>query len=186
MVGGATISGGELVLDGINDALNITNSNAINLQTHSERTITLDFNADTVSGRQVLYEEGASVRGLVIYIDNGLLYVGGWNIPSSESGWTPTYVSTPIAAGNWNTVSLVLDGTNTLQPNALTGYLNGTSFGSTHGSQLWPHGGGIGIGAINNETIFHNGVVGSGAHFQGRIDNVQLNNTALDECQFGQ
>ena len=179
LVGGATVEEGVLVLDGVNDALNITNSDDINLETHGQRTIALDFTADNVDDRQVLYEEGAGVRGLVIYIDDGLLYVGGWNIPDRESGWDPTYISTPISANSPTSVALVLDGTNTLQPDALTGYLNGMSFGSAPGSQLWPHAGGIGIGAINGVTIFHDGTASSGAYFGGTIDNFNIYNAPL-------
>ncbi len=181
--GDAHLENGKLVLDGDGDFLAIGNSDDINLVTQDERTITLDFYTDDVDTRQVLYEEGASVRGLVIYIDDGNLYIGGWNIPDNESGWDPTFISTPISAGTTNSVALVLDGTPTEQPGALTGYLNGTSFGSAAGSQLWPHGGAIGLGAINGDTIFHDGTQSSGAYFNGCIDNFSIFNNALSGAE---
>ena len=180
LVGDATIFGGTLILDGDGDFVAIDDSPDINLGTHGQRTIALDFLATEVGSRQVLYEEGANVRGLVIYIDGGRLYVGGWNIPTSESGWNPTFISTPVSAGQWNSVALVLDGGSALRPGALTGYLNGSAFGFAEGSQLWSHSGDIGIGAINGTTIFHNGTQSSGAYFGGSIDNFNLYNRALD------
>lgn len=180
LIGDAAIVGGALVLDGDGDFVAIDDSSDINLGTHGQRTIALDFLATEASSRQVLYEEGANVRGLVIYIDGGRLYIGGWNIPTNESGWNPTFISTPVSAGQWNSVALVLDGDATLRPGALTGYLNGSAFGFAEGSQLWSHSGDIGIGAINGTTIFHNSTQNSGAFFGGSIDNFNLYNRALE------
>lgn len=180
--GDAQIVDGMLVLDGDGDFVSIDDSSDINLGTHEERSITLDFTTTDVDTRQVLYEEGAGVRGLVVYIDDGNLYVGGWNVPDSESGWDPTFVSTPISPGT-NSVALVLDGGPTLEPGALTGYLNGDSFGSAPGSQLWSHSGDIGIGGINQTTIFHDGTQASGAYFNGTIDNFNIFNDALSEAE---
>lgn len=180
--GDAMIVDGMLVLDGDGDFVSIDDSTDINIGTQPERSITLDFNTDDVTTRQVLYEEGAGVRGLVIYIDDGNLYVGGWNIPDGESGWDPTYISTPISPGT-NSVALVLDGGATVEPGALTGYLNGNSFGSAPGSQLWSHSGDIGVGGINQTTIFHDGSQSSGAFFNGTIDNFNIFNDALNAAE---
>jgi hypothetical protein len=173
---------GAVVFDG-DDAINIRNSADINIGTHSQRTISLQFNADNVTTRQLLYEEGGTTRGLSIYIDNGLLYVGGWNVPDSESGWDPVFVSTSITAGTSNSVTLVLDGGTTVAPGALTGYANGRAFGTAAGSQLWSHGGGIGIGGTNGRTIFHDGRSSSNAYFSGSIDNFNIFNRALNAAE---
>lgn len=183
LVGGAMIVDGELVLDGDNDAVTIGNSSDINLGIHGQRSIAIEFVATEVTSRQVIYEEGGTARGLNIYIEGGRLYVGGWNIPNGESGWAPTYVSTPVTAGVRNSVALVLDGTATVQPGALTGYLNGAAFGTGAGSQLWQHGAGIGIGGINGQTIFHTGPVNSGSFFGGTMDNFYLFNRALSPTE---
>ena len=177
-VGDPSFVDGALELDG-DDALIISNTADINLGIHTERLITLTFNADDVTSTQVLYEEGAGVRGLVIYIENGLLYVGGWNIPDGESGWDPVFVSTPISAGVDNTVTLALNGDGTVQPGALSGFLNGNLFGSAAGSQLWQHGGGIGIGGTNGVTILESGVSNADNFFTGTIDNVCIHNRTL-------
>ena len=180
LLGDAMVVDGMLILDGDGDAVTIDNTSDINLGIHDMRTISLDFKADDVMTRQVLYEEGGGLRGLVIYIEDGMLYVGGWNIPNSESGWDPVFISTPVTAGQWFNVALTLNGTTTVQPGALSGYVNGNLFGTAAGSQLWNHGGGIGIGAINGATILQDGVQNGGANFAGMIDDFYLYNTALD------
>lgn len=183
---GATVHDCAVHLDGIDDFITVANTPDINTSIHDERTVTLTFNADEVTSRQVLYEEGASVRGLVIYIENGELIIGGWNRPTGESGWNPTYISTPITAGTWNTATLVLDGTGVVTPNALTGFLNGSSFGSTSGSQLWIHGGGIGIGGTNGTgTLFAPGGTGAtgGFNFGGQICGVGIYNRAVSDAE---
>lgn len=182
LVGDPEFVGGGVEFDG-DDAILIPNSSDINLGIHEERTISITFNTDDVTSTQVLYEEGATVRGLVIYIDDGLLYIGGWNIPTSESGWNPVFISTPISAGVDNTVSLVLNGDETVQPGALSGFLNGSQFGSAAGSQLWSHGGGIGIGATNGSTILHTGNSTESNFFTGTIDNFSIYNRALTESE---
>ena len=181
-IGDPDFTGGGVEFDG-DDAIFIPNSNDINLGIHDERTISFTFNADDVTSTQVLYEEGGRTRGLIIYIDNGLLYIGGWNIPDAESGWDPVFISTPISAGVDNTVSLVLNGDGTVQPGALSGFLNGTQFGSAAGSQLWSHGGGIGIGATNGATILHTGNSTDSNFFTGSIDGFSIFNRALTDAE---
>jgi len=180
---GATIVDGELVLDGVDDFVTIVNSPDINTGgPFPERTLHVEFTPNDVISRQVVYEEGAQVRGLNIYIDNGLLYFGGWNL--AESGWQPTFISVPITAGVPISASLTLNGGPTVAPNALSGYLNGSLVGRDEGSQLWSHGGGIGIGGANGNTIFHDGV-GVGGTLNGSIDSLSIYNRTLSDAEIG-
>ena len=121
--------------DGGDDYIEIPNSTDINSQIHSQRTISLWFQADEINitnRKQVLYEEGGGSRGLNIYLDSGQLYVGGWNIP--ESSWSGTYLATDeISSGQWHHVALVLDGGNTKEPNVFTAYLDGQAFAQGSG-----------------------------------------------------
>lgn len=181
-VGSPNFVGDTIVLDG-NDGLRINNSADINLGVHGQRTISIDFNTTDANSRQLIYEEGAGVRGLAIYIDGGQLYIGGWNIPAGESGWNPTFITAPINANTWYTATLVLDGNNTLQPNAMTGYLNGAQVGTAPGSQLWSHSGGIGVGYVNGSTIFHDGASNASSFFRGSLDDLKIYNRALDETE---
>ncbi len=177
------VRGGAIAFDGKGDAIKLKNSSDINLGTHGERTVSLWFKADEISGdrRQMLYEEGAGTRGLNIYIDDKKLYMGGWNTPGQESGWSGTWLSTDkISADKWHHVDLVLDGGRQVTQNAFRGYLDGQQFGSGAGSQLWDHSGGIGIGSINGGTRFHDGITpNSGSGFAGAIDEVRVFNDAL-------
>ncbi len=165
--------------DGINGLISIPDNAAINLNTVPQRTIELVFNADTVAGRQILYEEGATVNSIAMYIDNGNLYVA-----SNDSGeWGPFNINTPIVAGQTYHASLVLDTTGS---GTFTGYLDGVAFGSgATPTSLDPHSGDIGIGGINGGVWFHDGPDGSatGYNFQGRISDVALYNGALTAAE---
>ena len=184
-------NGGAAAFDGKDDAIKLKNSKDINLGTHGQRTVSLRFQADDISGnkRQVLYEEGASVRGLNIYIDKDRLFVGGWNTPNRESGWSGTWLSTKlskekVSADKWYKVDLVLDGGRQVTQNAFRGYLDGQQFGSGKGSQLWSHSGGIGIGRVNGGTRFHDGITpNSGNGFAGAVDEVMVFNDALSSSE---
>ncbi len=178
------VEGGAVTFDGTGDAVKIKNSSDINLGIHGERTISLRFKADEIDvgeQKQVLYEEGARVRGLNIYLDEGELYVGGWNEPGKESGWEGTWLSTDaVSADQWHRVDLVLQGGDEVEPGAIRGYIDGEEFGSGEGSQLWSHRGGIGLGSLNGGTRFHDGLTpNSGSGFAGAIDEVMIFNNAL-------
>ncbi|MGF1481228.1 MAG: LamG domain-containing protein [Cyanophyceae cyanobacterium] len=178
---------GVVDFDETNDYVKLSSSAEINLGTHAKRTILLWFNLDNkdASSKQVIYEEGGTGRGLNIYVENGRLYVGGWNQPTTESGWKGTYLSTEaIASNTWHHVALVLDaeaGAKSLQTGVFSAYLDGVKFQEGQGSQLWSHGDGIGLGAINGSTKFHDGEVsGTGTRgLAGRVDELKIYNRAL-------
>ena len=177
---------GAVSFDGKGDAIRLNNSTDINRGIYDERTVSLWFKADNLASgqKQVIYEEGASVRGVNVYIDGDQLYVGGWNTPEKESGWDGTWLSTDkFSAGEWNHVALVLDGDKTVKDGAFQGYINGESFGKGEGSQLWDHAGGIGLGSIHRGTRFHNGATSGSNGFEGAIDDVMIYNNALSDSQ---
>ena len=181
---GASVINGLLTLDGVNDIVAIGNSADINMSTTSQRTISLRFMASDVSGRKALYEEGGGVRGMNIYIDNGSLYVGGWN--TREAGWTGTFLSTAITAGEWHSVTLTLNGTDTVQDGALRGYLDGGLFGEGAGSQVWKHGGDVRLGGVGKHTRFHDGKSRGASPFAGQVDDFRIYNRTLSAGEVGQ
>lgn len=196
--GAAWIEGdrGAIAFDGKNDVVRLKSSKDINFGKQSQRTVSLRFRAneiDTGNQHQVLYEEGGSGRGLNIYIDKSgdkdRLYVGGWNTPGKESGWSGSWLSTDISNisdDKWYRVDLVLEGGSQVAPDALRGYFDGQQFGSDAGSQLWSHGGGIGIGNVNGDTRFHDGISAKGSTgFSGAIDEVTIFNHALSSSEIG-
>ena len=180
-------------LSGVGDVVTMNNSKDINLDIHGQRTLSMWFNADDAAAekKQVLYEEGGLSRGMNVYLEDGLLNVGGWNQPSSESGWGGSWLTTEageVKSGSWHHVALVLDGTEELQDNALTAYLDGEEIGSMDASQLWRHAGRIGVGNISGKTRFEDGI-GSGRRsfgFAGGIDEVAIYNDVLGSDQVKQ
>jgi len=179
--------GGAVVFDGSNDYVDVPDTTDINLAPYAARTISLWFNVDdeTVSSRkQVLYEEGGGGRGLNLYLYDGSLYVGGWNVEGWEAG---TYLSVSIAgyAGGWHHAALVLDASGpVLDPDVLRGYLDGSPVGSGQGRSLATHGDDIGIGRTDGYTKFHTGDSGTdGDGFAGKIDEVRVYNLALSDAE---
>ncbi len=181
----------SLILDGDDDYVDVPDSSDLNLLTVTERTVSLWMNVDDkgISARkQVVLESGGSKRGLNIYVHDGLLYLGGWNTPTDQSGWSGTFLATPqIESGQWHHVALVLDGGPTLTTDALRGYLDGVPFASGEGSQIWSHSGDIGLGRVDGAadeptatTKFHSGDITENGHaFAGLMDEVRVYNRAL-------
>ena len=163
--------------DGTNDYVAIANSVDINAAAHAERTIELVFNADDVTTRQVLYEEGGGTNHLNIYLDAGNIYVSG-----KDAGDWDAYLSTAVVTGQTYHITLVLD-----QPNGeMRGYLDGTLFGTDTSITipLGSHTGAIAIGGMDNDTHFHDGAgSGDGYYFDGRISDVALYNSVLSDVE---
>lgn len=171
--------------DGQDDLVAIAGASQINTGgPYPARTIELWFNADDVQARQVLFEEGGISRGLAIYVDQGSVYFIGWNTKNDDATtpWGPVWVSAPVTAGATHHVALVLGGTAGFE-----GFVNGTSVGSNSTSgNLFKHGAKVAIGAMDDDTRFHDGSVtnsGRAFHFDGTIDEVALYNTALSPAQ---
>ncbi|MEL6893528.1 MAG: signal peptidase I, partial [Actinomycetota bacterium] len=165
--------------DGVSGVL-IGDDPLINLTTRAERTVELWFEADSVAGRQVLFEEGGTVNGLSIYLDGGRLYGRAWGASTNWSN--PLQVSTgptAIATGQRHHVSVVLDavGSRTLEL-YLDGVLVGTATKTDAG--LWnAHSDDNAIGRVNGGTQYHDGNSSAAAWFDGRVDEVVMFNTAL-------
>lgn len=173
-----------LQLDGSGDYLSVANSADINLGIHTNRSVAFWFRVDDASlssRKQIIYEEGGTTRGLVIYLFDDQLYVGGWNDQSSESNWAGTWLNTAgVESGRWHHVALTLDGQATTTPTALSGYLDGQRFAQGVGSQLWSRSGSITIGDHSDGTRFHDGDVSTlTAGFAGQLDDGRLYNRTL-------
>lgn len=110
--------GGAVVFDGLKSHVEVKDKDEVNKDTHSQHTVSIWFTADNKNigdRKQVIYAEGGEKEGLNIYIDNGRLYVGGWNESKDdkqikEGNWKGTYVSTDrVTSNTWHNVTLVLD-----------------------------------------------------------------------------
>ncbi|MCA9208134.1 MAG: LamG domain-containing protein, partial [Planctomycetales bacterium] len=163
----------------------------------TEKTIELWFKADSLSGRQVLYEQGGGTRGLAVYLDGNTLYVAGWNRANDDGGgaaapWgspAPVYVSsgTSISTDTVYHVVLVMDGDTSGTGGTIEGFLNGQSFGQAAGvGRLWNHNPAV-IGNATGGIRFHdNNTLTNNRDFDGNIDEVALYNTALSSAQVQQ
>ena len=104
------------------------------------------------------------------------------NIWSIDKGWNAVNLSTDIKVNSSYNTTFIFDGDNQI----LSGYLNGESFGSvTTGSILGQHPANIGLGAVNNDSYFHDGAYGgsSGYNFKGYIGEFAMYDKALDESE---
>lgn len=171
--------------------IGLGNVNGINRSgPFTDKSVELWFQPNSVSGRQVLYEQGGGTRGLVIYLEDQDLYVCGWNRANDDGGsaaapWgspTPIYVSLSGAVTTNATyhVVLVMQGDTSGTTGTITGYLNGVSFGEQSGiGRLWNHNPAV-IGNANSGIRFHdNNTSTNNRDFDGLIDEVALYNAAL-------
>jgi len=193
--------------DGSKDqALRVKNHPDINVTRGpwEERTWEFWFKAEklpAVGQHQVIYEEGAHVRGISIYLtgtDNASeadLYMMAWN--RAETRWGgklnqvggegKSAVKTTINVGEVYHLAFVMDGDPSgNMEGTLTGYLNGKKIGEVSGVHLlYNHGGNIAFGNKWGTTVTHEGNSwGSGGMgFTGVIDDASFYSTALSEEQ---
>ena len=183
------ISGTGIVVESWDDRINIPNADEFNLLDRSTRTVALWFKAEDPFEEytwQVIYDEGGDPGGLNIYLFEGTLFVGAWNIDSNA--WE-TFLSTDLKDTNWHHVAIVLNAPSSkrLQPDAFKGFLDGLEFASGSAATLDSGREGIAIGAFQGTTrvkgyILHE----SGYGFDGIVDEFHLWNRALSQSEIGQ
>jgi len=171
--------------DGINDRTAVPDAADINTGgPYATRTVELWFQADDVTRRQVLYEQGGTNKGLGVYLLSGQVYVIGWNQTDQDptTPWGPLWVSTAVTTNTRYHVVLVLD-----QPGSrLEGFLNGISMGSAAGAgRLFSVPYNIGVAAMDDRTRFHDlsSTAVAGYYYDGALDEVALYGTALTTTQ---
>ncbi|CAM3477511.1 VCBS domain-containing protein [Parendozoicomonas haliclonae] len=179
--GGRT--GNALQLDGTGDYVSFADSVEINTPTSdiSARTISLFFQPDSatsLSDRQVIYEEGGTTNGFIIYIQSNTLYAGAY---SSSTGWTGHYFSTDISnldTSQWHSIVLSLDAST----NTMEAWLDGASIGEISNAQaVASHASDIRLGGSGDGNLFHDGEQTGAFNFNGKIDEVRVYNRALNE-----
>jgi hypothetical protein len=162
--------------DGADDRIDITNANNLNTSSFTQRTISLWFKADDLTGNQMIFESGGGTRGFNIYLNGSTLYAGAWN--NAEYGWPGTWHATTVTANEWYHIVLKLDNAgSSLEADKLKAYINGVEYGSGDGGQVNGHSGNIRI-ANNGNTRSHNGN-GSFDNFAGYIDEFAMFNSSL-------
>ena len=183
----------RMSFDGVDDHFDVNDHVDLNLAPAlKERSIIVAFTTGSdVTSRQVIYEEGGTVRGMNVYIRGGNLYIGFWNNTNDGDGVQGfTSSSTAVAANTNYFASLVIDYSNYvgagLPDGELRGHINGVKFTAigTTTSLLYPHGGDTAVGAMMNDTYFDDGTSsGNGHYFGGDIYELLIYNHAIDDTE---
>lgn len=158
----------SITFDG-SSILGVADTNSINLSAHPQRSLFTSFETSgDITSRQVIYEEGGTVNGFVMYIENGNLVSGAYKNNGSDFS---IYHTTPIAPNSTYIGGMVFDFSGS---GNFDSYLNGTQFGSSPVSmQQAAHSGDIGIGGMSQDSRFPDGSVGgNGFAFTGEIGEV--------------
>jgi len=185
------LAGKALQFDGVDDGIQIPDSQFINVTSGpwTNRTIIAVFKCDDVNkqGKQTIFEEGGRTRGLVIYVFDGKVYVGGWN--RSEYNWNGAWLWTAINSNEWHAVALIIrDGTGAVEPDKFEMWMDGNLIDRAPGGRIHNHGDDTGIGYTNQNVVFHDDD-GSGTNrdfFAGVIDEIWILNVALTKSDLGE
>lgn len=182
------IANDALEFNGESDGIHIPDSPRINItNVFTNRTVAALFNCSDVNKKQkqVIYEEGGRTRGLVIYVFDGKLYVGGWN--RAEYNWNGAWLSDDIKSNRWYHVGLVIrDATGKVENDKFEMWLDGKLVTKEKGGQLHAHGDDIGIGFVKQNAVYHDDA-GSGDRidwFGGMIDEVLVYGSAFNARDF--
>ncbi len=185
------IAGKALEFNGTTDSIHIPDSPNVNITNIiTNRTIAAFFNCKDVSKnqKQVIFEEGGRTRGLVLYVFEGKVYIGGWN--RAEYNWNGEWLSADVKSNRWYHVALVIrDAEGKVESDRLEMWLDGRLVEKSDGGQLHPHGDDNAIGSLKQNVVYHDeggGITGYGDWFHGLIDEVLIYNSAFDQGDFNE
>jgi len=175
--------------DGRDDLLGLTDAEQFNLGgPWAERTIAVAFTTSAdVNRRQMIFETGGDLRGFNIYLDAGRLHMSAYNLWNDDGGRTtpfgPLDVTAPVDPGTAYAVILELD-----QPEGrVRGWVNGRLTGELDDAgRVFQHHEDTGIGAINEDTYYHDGVrqgVPAADFFAGDIAQILVYNRPLSAAE---
>lgn len=161
-------------LDATERGLQIANNTDFNTATsYTTKSINIAIRTgNDVSTKQQIYEQGSNDRGINVYVRNGAIYVGAWNIPNTDGtgdnwGFSSTNTAS-IATETEYIVTLEFDG-NSGGTGTVTAYLNGQSFGTISSvGLLFADTDGIGLGDTNSQSRYDDGTTAA-ASFYGSI-----------------
>ena len=127
---------------------------------YNQLTVSMWVKPDDLQGIQVLYEEGGSVNGMIIFLDDNLLRAAVKTGDLFEAG-NHTFPND----GQWHHVAAVFDnGLYTLYLDGVPGSAVNASF-----TKVNNHGNDGGLGAAVNGSCITN----SGNYYQGKMDDVR-------------
>ncbi len=150
-----------------------------------QKSISISFRTENnVYETQTLFELGGRRRGLNIYISEGVLRCGVWNIRNDGDGAQPFVgISSAIEKNKAYAVTINYHFSNSDGYGGFDCHLNGVKVGSAiSSSRIHPDEAGVGIGMKVNGTHFHTGKSrGNGSYFRGEIHEFMMTNQSLND-----
>ena len=122
-----------------------------------------------------------------IYVDGGQLYISGWNLANDDGGattpWSFTSVTTALSSNTPYFAMLQFDFDGTAGD--VSGWINGDIINILPGAgRLFSHAGEIGLGGMNNGSVFHDGPDGGYDHYYtGNIAELIIDNIVYNMAQ---
>ena len=133
--------------NGTDDYITVPNTDAINIQNTKNRTIEMWFKTSDITTRQVLYEEGAQVNAILIYIEGSRIYLGGYR-NNADNATRRRFFRSPIGditADKWVHIAFTVE--DTASPDVtFRWYLDGVEKDVQDGLQISNHSGNISFG----------------------------------------
>jgi hypothetical protein len=173
------IYGQGIYCDGTQSGVNITP--AIFDNAFSERTISVWFRAETTEGIQYIYEEGGTVNGIVIYIQDGTLYGGTYK---ANGGDYNIYIPFNVETNKWFHVVITFH-----TANGFNLFINGNHVDGPYplGLDMPNHSNDNGLCFQNDDSRRHTGVDnragGQFNFFKGVLDEVGVWNRTLTDSE---
>jgi hypothetical protein len=161
---------GALEFDGVDDYVRL-DSGAFLTSQITVQTVALWFKADSVIGKQTIYEEGGTGNGIGLRINNGYLET------RIVSGSTAYDLASVAVDQNWTHVAVSYDGA----ANA-TLFLDGYEVDTLTSPPplIYSHGDAAHLGRSSTSDVWGE----SGNYFTGILDDVRIYSRALDEDDF--
>ncbi len=179
-----TVGGQDAVLFDGGDEFAVANSNDINTGgPYTERAfaIVIKTGAD-VASRQLIWEQGGSIRGINISIENNELCFAAYNTPNDgpNTPWNPVGVCGSVLPNTVYFAFYELDGVGL----TLSGRQNGVDLGTAPAGPIYNHSGAIGFGAIIATTVYKDGTqVASGEGYSGHVAEFMLFSQLLNATE---
>ncbi len=184
------IVGKAMEFDGEGDGIKFPDNDLINTGgPYTDRTVAAYFKCFDASKteKQLIFQEGGLNKGLTVYVQNGNVYVGGWN--RTNYNWDGSWMSANIKSNRWHHVALVLrNTTDKVEDDKLELWLDGNLADTESGGQLYSHTNDTSIGYVLQKTIYHDGE-NEGTNidwFEGVIDEVIVYNSAFEDSDFAE
>jgi len=158
-----TTEGGACALNGTSQYITIPSNSQFNSGTYNAKTILFWFRPEKITGKQMLYCQGTSTKGLCIYLQDATLRGGVW------SGATTSFLNAgTVELGKDHQAAMIyVDAANLW---ALC--LDATAVAAAFTPDLNSHNGQITFGANIGSTKYHTGNSTDPDYFKGAIQHV--------------